>query len=130
MPDDSSHKPVTAQHIAAAPFVPTADRAAIKPFAFIWHYARRHGRARLSGILTLAFVGAIVDNLQPYALGALVNALAVISGAALPIGDSSGAHQATLWFAVLCAIWIVGPILSRVHTLASTKNMLALKSCI
>ncbi len=130
MPDDSSHKTVTAQHIAAVPFVPTADRAAIKPFAFIWHYARRHGRARLSGILTLAFVGAIVDNLQPYALGALVNALAVISGAALPVGDSSGAHQATLWFAVLCAIWIVGPILSRVHTLASTTNMLALKSCI
>jgi ATP-binding cassette subfamily B protein len=111
---------------------PLPPPAAIKPFPFIWHYARTHGGPRLFVVVLLALAGAVVDNLQPYALGALVNALAAVSGAQLPTHDvmGGGAGQATLWFVVLCAIWIVGPVLSRVHTYVTTTNMLAMRSSI
>ncbi len=92
------------------------------PFALIWDQVRRHGAWRVSGIVALALLGALVDNLYPYALGALVNALTTIST------DADAAPQATLWFGALCAIWVIGPVLSRLHTLASTTTMLALRT--
>jgi ATP-binding cassette subfamily B protein len=101
-----------------------ASRVPTTPTALIWDQIRRHGAWRLTGLVTLALIGALVDNLQPYALGALVNALADIA----PAGATPEiVRQATVWFAVLCAIWIAGPVLSRIHTLASTTTMLTLK---
>ena len=132
MPDDSHKRTPLPPRLPPRPLA--ADRAepgpATTPFALIWHHVRRHGGWRVSGIVTLALVGALIDNLQPYALGALVNALAQIStsGAAADIADAGVAREALIWFVVLCSIWVSGPILSRVHTLASTTTMLALRT--
>ncbi len=129
MPEDSSSRPTTAPHATlnsnAALLPSSGEYIPTTPFALVWDQVRRHGGVRISGMIALALIGASVDNLQPYALGALVNALAAISLANAPAGTD---HQAWTWFLVLCAIWVVGPVLSRVHTLASTTTMLALRT--
>ncbi len=129
MPDDTA-KPNAPTSQNATHASPEVDGIPTTPLALIWNQARRNGGWRLSGIVSLALMGALIENLQPYALGALINALTVISGAALPVDDvaDAPAHQALIWFVVLCGIWIIGPVLSRVHTLASTTNMLAVRS--
>jgi len=73
-----------------------ADGIPTTPLALIWDQARRNGGWRLSGIVALALMGALIENLQPYALGALISALTVISGAALPVDAvaNAPAHQA------------------------------------
>ena len=136
MPDDSHRRSLeppprdaggsNAARAAAQLTLRPSDGLPTSPFALILHHVSRHGRRRISGIVSLALVGAFVDNLQPYALGALVNALSDISVArSLNPGSE---HQALIWFGVLCAIWVVGPVLSRLHTLASTTTMLALRT--
>ncbi len=123
MPDDSSAAVAAkAPSDASAPLAPPPHRVPATPFALIWDQVRRHAALRVSGIVGLALAGALVDNLQPYALGALVNALA-----AIPVAGVAG-EGALLWFIVLCAIWVAGPMMSRMHTLASTTTMLRLRA--
>ena len=126
MPDDSPTRLPVAPVRNGAADVPPPEVLSASPFALVWDQVRRHGGWRVSGMITLALVGAFVDNLQPYALGALVNALAAISVLGSTAAGSD--HQALTWFVVLCAIWIAGPVLARVHTLASTTTMLALRT--
>jgi len=125
MPDESFSRAAVPPIKSARANLPALGRSVpTTPTALIWDQIRRHGAWRITGLVALALVGALVDNLQPYALGALVNALAEIA----PAGATPEiVRQATLWFTVLCAIWIAGPVLSRVHTLASTTTMLTLK---
>lgn len=79
MPDDSTvAAATTAPPLASAPLPPSPSFVPTTPFALIWDQVCRHGALRLSGIVGLALAGALVDNLQPYALGVLVNALAAI----------------------------------------------------
>ncbi len=122
MPDES-RSPATFTARSASVVSPPGPPST--PFHFIWAQVRRNGDWRVIGIIAFALVGALVDNLQPYALGALVNALAAVAqaGGAAALTD----HQALTWFSVLCAIWLLGPVLSRVHTLTTTTNMLRLR---
>ena len=127
MPDDSPSRP-RADAPAAATSPPASapdDRPPTRPFALIRDQILRHGGWRISGLVSLALAGALIENLQPYALGALVNALAGIGAGATDLRES-----ALFWFVVMCAIWVTGPVLSRVHTLASTTTMLKLKTYI
>ena len=122
MPDDSaagaarapSH--TSARPAATAPHIPTT------PYALIWNQVKRHGHWRITAIIALVVAGALVENLQPYALGALVNALAEI-----PTTGAAG-KDAMLWFVVLCAIWTFAPVMGRIHTLTSTTTMLRLRA--
>lgn len=118
MPDDSLNR--------SANVAPPDSPLPTTPFALVWDQVRRHGGWRVGGMVALALLGAFVDNLQPYALGALVNALAAIT--VLGRDAATSDHEALTWFTVLCAIWVLGPVLSRVHTLASTTTMLALRT--
>ena len=127
MPDDSPSRPrADAPAAATSPpsFADIDRRLPTQPFALIGDQILRHGRWRIAGLVSLALAGALIENLQPYALGALVNALAGIGG------EANLRDTALFWFVVLCAIWVTGPVLSRVHTLASTTTMLKLKTCI
>ncbi len=127
MPDDSPSRPrADAPAAATSPpsFADIDRRLPTQPFALIGDQILRHGRRRIAGLVSLALAGALIENLQPYALGALVNALAGIGG------EANLRDTALFWFVVLCAIWVTGPVLSRVHTLASTTTMLKLKTYI
>ena len=126
MPDDSHSRTraAPAPSLTAAN-APEPQGAATTPFALIWDQVRRHGRLRVAGLVVLALAGALLDNLMPYALGSLINAVTAVTGGAADMRST-----ATLWFAVMCAIWAVAPVLGRVHTFASTTTMLKLRATI
>ena len=131
MPDDSASRASPPPPVISAPRARSA--ATISPFALIWHHVWRNGGWRMVAIVAFALAGALVDTLQPYALGALVNALSltgalVAEQGAAGIADSPAGHDALLWFVVLCGVWVAGPILSRVHTLSAMTTMLSLRT--
>ncbi|MBY0509617.1 MAG: ABC transporter ATP-binding protein/permease [Rhodospirillaceae bacterium] len=135
MPDDASTRPNGAP--PAAELIPLPLRVdhpvgTVTPFALIWDQVRRNGGARMWIIVGLALIGALIDTMQPYILGALVNALNAVSQLVMN-GDaaaatSSAAREAFPWFAALCAVWVVGPVLARIHTLAAMTKMLAFRT--
>jgi ATP-binding cassette subfamily B protein len=124
MPEGSSK---VSGDVSAASVPPADDGLPTAPFALIWDQVRRNGSWKIPGLVLLALAGALVENLQPYALGHLINALTVVAGLDSVVMDDP-AHQALIWFVVLCGIWITGPVLSRVHTLTSTTTMLRLRT--
>jgi ATP-binding cassette, subfamily B, bacterial len=132
MPDDSGRS-VAAPPAPSKSMAPRGKPAAtISPFALIWGQIRRNGGARMWAIVAMALLGALIDTLQPYILGALVNALNEVTGL-VSKGDPSAASSpaashAFIWFAALCGVWIAGPVLSRFHTLAAMTKMLALRT--
>lgn len=127
MPDDSHSRRGASQPVppVATTLALRLPRATTTPFGLIWDQVRRHGTARVCGLVALALVGALLDTLMPYALGALINAVTAVTG-----GAASMRGTAYVWLGVLCAIWVGGPVLGRVHTFASTTTMLKLRSTI
>ncbi len=125
MPDDAHRRRATVAAPPTTTHAPPPPPATTAPFALIWDQVRRHGAARVAGLVVLGLVGALLDNLMPYALGSLINAVTAVTG-----GDAAMQRPAYLWLGVLCAIWITGPVLGRVHTFASTTTMLKLRNTI
>lgn len=85
------------------------------------------------GLVALAAVAASLDNLHPYALGHLVNALTQVAALNAeippdPAAVTNAGADAFTWFAVICGLWISGPVMQRFHALASMTTMLSLRS--
>jgi len=85
------------------------------PLGIVWRYVSRGGGWRMPAVVALTVVGAVVDSLQPYALGELVGAL------------TGERNHAFAWFLALCAIWAGGPLLARLHLFTTTTTFMMLR---
>ena len=88
----------------AAPFPAT-------PFAFTWWLVRQVPKRALL-LLAITVTGTGLQSLAPYAIGKLIDAVEQSMWEAVPP-----------WFAFLVVAWLVGPLITRLYTLANAFTM-------
>lgn len=101
MPDDT-RLPAGGPAVAPHPPAPVFDLPRT-PFAFTWRYVREFPVAVATSTALFGAV-AVVDTLQAYVLGQLVNVLA-----------DARAGDPMLWFLGLCATWFGSYVIANVY---------------
>ncbi len=82
-----------------------------RPLDFAWSFIRRFHPAGVFWLTFIVSLGNVIESAQPYAFGALIDALNAAAGQ-----DSDAAGRAVTWFVILAAIWFAGPLLNRMYT--------------